>query len=76
MYNKFLNEIKRKKTSLGFSKQRIHKLSSKRIYSSETNNKFSFRGMDKFTKNEKFSKSDKIALSFIEKFTIYTMGDQ
>ncbi|CDW88899.1 UNKNOWN [Stylonychia lemnae] len=75
MYNKFLNEIKRKKTSLGFSKQRIHKLSSKKIYSSETN-RFSFKAFEKFQGNEKFSKSDKLALSFIEKFTIYSMGDQ
>lgn len=75
MYNKLLHELKRKKTSLGFSKQRIHKLSSKKIYSSETF-KLSQKTLDKFAKGLSQSKSEKLAQEFIDKFTIYSMGDQ
>eukprot|EP00347_Sterkiella_histriomuscorum_P020408 403337919 len=75
MYNKFLNEIKRKKTSLGFSKQRIHKISTKKIYSSETF-KLSQKTLDNFSKGIQFTKSEKLAQNFIDKFTIYSMGDQ
>lgn len=60
MYNKLLHELKRKKTSLGFSKQRIHKLSSKKIYSSETF-KLSQKTLDKFAKGLSQSKSEKLA---------------
>ena len=70
-----MNELNHKKTSVGFSKKRINKLSSKKVDSSN-NFQMSSKTLLTLKGMSIVSKSYRIASNFLDKFTIYSMGEQ
>jgi len=71
IYTKVLTEFKKQRTSLGFSKPKVNKMSSKKVDSNL--HLSSSKSVDQYVKEHGIHK---IATNFLDKFCIFSKGDQ